>query len=40
MKSFVLAIIVTAALAIGFGWALNSLQKTAEAEFHTVSARP
>jgi hypothetical protein len=40
MKSFISEIIVAALLAIGFAWGLNSFQKTAEAEFHTVSARP
>jgi hypothetical protein len=40
MKSFVSAIIVTVILAVGFAWVLDSFQKTAEAQFHTVSARP
>jgi hypothetical protein len=40
MRSFVSAVIVAAVLAIGSAWLLNSFQKTAEEEFHTVSARP
>jgi hypothetical protein len=40
MKSFLWSLVAIVVLAIGFAVVLNSVQKTAEAEFHTISARP
>jgi len=40
MKSFIYAIIIAVVLAVAFVGALSTVQQTAEAEFHTVSARP
>jgi len=39
MRSFVIAIVVAAVLAIGFAIALNSTQKTVQQEFSTEAVR-
>jgi type II secretory pathway component PulJ len=39
MRSFVAAIIIAALLAVGFAIALNSIQRTSEAEFQTEGVR-
>ncbi len=40
MKSFLWSCVPAVVLAIGFAVVLNSVQKTAEVEFQTESARP
>lgn len=39
MRSFVTAVVIAIVLAIGFAIVLNSVEKTAELEFTTVSVR-